>query len=47
MKIFLTILLSFLVYASTIAQNAATTLWTDAFGLQDTVLKTPTIIDNS
>jgi hypothetical protein len=46
MKILLTTLLSFLVYAYTMAQNAATSVWTDAFGLQDTVLKIPTIIDN-
>jgi hypothetical protein len=46
MKILLTTLLSFIFYANTIAQNAATSVWTDAFGLQDTVVKIPTIIDN-
>lgn len=27
------------------AQNTATTVWTAAFGLQDTVLKIPTVVD--
>jgi hypothetical protein len=46
MKTLLITLFSFLLYINAMAQNAATTVWTDAFGLQDTVLKTPTIIDN-
>lgn len=46
MKTIFIILFSFLLYVNTIAQNAATTVWTDAFGLQDTVLKIPTAIDN-
>jgi hypothetical protein len=46
MKTLITTLLGCLLYFNTIAQNAATSVWTDAFGLQDTVLKIPTIIDN-
>jgi hypothetical protein len=46
MKTLITTLLGFLLYANIIAQNAATSIWADAFGLQDTVLKTPTITDN-
>ena len=46
MKTLITTLLGCLLYFNTIAQNAATSVWTDSFGLQDTVLKIPTIIDN-
>ncbi|MFN5831612.1 MAG: SBBP repeat-containing protein, partial [Bacteroidota bacterium] len=46
MKTLITTLLGCLLYVNIIAQNAATAVWTDAFGLQDTVLKIPTIIDN-
>jgi hypothetical protein len=45
MKTLLTTLLSFLLFATTSAQNTATPFWTAAFGLQDTVLKIPTAID--
>jgi hypothetical protein len=46
MKTLITTLLGCLLYLNTIAQNAATSVWTDSFGLQDTVLKIPTVIDN-
>ena len=46
MKTLIITFIGCLLYFNTIAQNAATSVWSDAFGLQDTVFKIPTIGDN-
>jgi hypothetical protein len=47
MKKYLLIIISLTIYNIVTAQNAATSIWTDAFGIQDTVLKIPTVLDGS